>query len=119
MNVASSYTMDSYIKSFPQKEQNILEQLRSVIKNTAPEAQETISYGIPTYKLKGKVLVHFGAFKEHIGFYATPTGHGAFAKELSVYKQGKGSVQFPFDQPLPFDLIDKIVKYRILEILKK
>ena len=118
MNAESSITMDSYIKSFPEKEQTILEQLRSAIKNAAPEAQETISYGIPTFKLKGKALVHFGAFKKHIGFYATPTGHGVFAKELSVYKQGKGSVQFPYDQPLPFDLIDKIVKFRISEMPK-
>lgn len=117
MNAKSSITMDSYIKSFPEKEQTILEQIRLTIKKAAPETEETISYGIPTFKFKSKTLVHFGAFKEHIGFYATPTGHSAFAKELSVYKQGKGSVQFPYDKQMPLDLISKIVEFRMSEIL--
>ncbi|HNG88670.1 MAG TPA: DUF1801 domain-containing protein, partial [Saprospiraceae bacterium] len=76
------------------------------------EATERISYGIPTFYLKGP-LVHFAAFSRHIGFYATPAGHEAFAADLSRYKQGKGSVQFPFDQPLPLDLIERMVRYRV------
>ncbi len=95
-----------------------MEQVRATIKTAAPDAEETIAYAIPTFKLKGN-LVHFAAFKNHIGFYATPTGHGEFAKELSVYQQGKGSVQFPLDQPMPLDLITKIVKFRVRQHLEK
>lgn len=90
----------------------MLESIRITIRKAAPDATEAISYAIPTFKLNGN-LVHFAAFKNHIGFYPTPTGIEEFEKELSVYKQGKGSVQFPIDKPLPLDLISKIVKYRI------
>lgn len=84
-----------------------------------PDAEESISYGMPAYKLNGKALVYFAAFKNHIGFYATPSGHSEFTMELSKYKQGKGSVQFPLDKPLPSGLITKIVKFRVKENLQK
>lgn len=104
--------IDDYIEGFPEEIQSKLQQVRTTIKETAPDAKETIGYGIPTFKLNGN-LVHFAAFKNHIGFYPTPTGIEEFEKELSVYKQGKGSVQFPLDKPMPLGLISKIVKYRV------
>jgi uncharacterized protein YdhG (YjbR/CyaY superfamily) len=106
---------DEYIRSFPADVQLLLEQVRAIIREKAPEAVESMSYGMPAYKLYGKVLVYFAGYKKHIGFYATPTGHTAFAKELSKYKQGRGSVQFPLDQPIPFDLIRQMVEFRVLE----
>jgi uncharacterized protein YdhG (YjbR/CyaY superfamily) len=112
-------TIDEYINSFDENVQNLLKQIHNLIKEIAPDSKESISYGMPAYKLNKKPLVYFGAFKNHIGFYATPTGHEKFAKELSEYKQGKGSVQFPFDKPLPISLISKIVKFRLSENLKK
>ena len=110
--------IDKYIASFPKNVQEILEKLRQEIANSAPNAVEAISYQIPTFKLNGKNLVHFAAFKNHIGFYPVPSGIEAFKKELSPYKQGKGSVQFPFDKPVPFDLVKKIVSYRVKEQIK-
>jgi uncharacterized protein YdhG (YjbR/CyaY superfamily) len=110
--------IDSYIASFPKETQNILEQLRTTIRKAAPEAEETINYGIPTFTLKGN-LVHFAAFKNHIGFYPTPTAIEAFKKDLSAYDGAKGSVKFPLDKPIPFDLISRIVKFRIIENQKK
>jgi uncharacterized protein YdhG (YjbR/CyaY superfamily) len=107
--------VDDYIKAFPNKVQKILEQVRATIKEKAPEAVESISYGMPGYKTHGKPLVYFAGYKKHIGFYATPTGHREFAEELSKYKQGKGSVQFPLDKPIPFDLITRIVEFRVKE----
>ncbi|MDD5772080.1 MAG: DUF1801 domain-containing protein [bacterium] len=107
-------TIDKYVSSFPKNVQDILKKLRLVIKETAPQAEETINYGIPTFKLNGN-LVHFAAFKNHIGFYPTPSAIATFKKELSPYKQAKGSVQFPLDKPIPFDIIKKIVKYRVKE----
>lgn len=106
--------IDEYISGFPKDVQKRLEQFRSTIKKAAPQAEEVISYGMPAFRLNG-LLVFFAAFKNHIGFYATPTGHEAFKKELSVYKTGKGSVQFPLDQPLPLKLITEIVKFRAEE----
>lgn len=111
--------IDAYITGFPEGVQQTLQQVRATIKAAAPAANEAISYGIPTFKLTGKNLVHFAAFKTHIGFYATPTGHEAFAEELSKYKQGKGSVQFPLDQPMPLELITRIVQFRVQESLVK
>src|SRR5665647_2886203 len=111
--------IDEYIAGFPKDTQNNLEQIRSTVKKAAPESEESISYGMPAFKTNGKPLVFFAAFKNHIGFYATPTGHSEFAKELSKYKQGKGSVQFPLDKPLPLQLITKIVKFRVKENLQK
>jgi uncharacterized protein YdhG (YjbR/CyaY superfamily) len=108
-------TIDEYIRTFPTNTQNILEKMRQTIKEAAPEAVEAISYQMPTFKLNGKNLVYFAAFKNHIGFYPIPSGIEAFKKELSPYKQGKGSVQFPLDKPIPYDLVEKIVKYRVKE----
>lgn len=106
--------IDSYIKDFPKEIQIILEKMRETIRNSAPKAKETIKYGIPTFTLHGN-LVHFAAFKNHIGFYPTPGGIDAFKQELSIYKGAKGSIQFPFDKEIPYDLIRKIVDYRVKE----
>lgn len=110
--------INEYIASFPENVQKLLDQVRSIIKKAAPEATETISYAMPTFKLNG-ILVHFAAFQNHIGFYALPSGNEAFQKELSAYKTGKGSIQFPLNEPLPEALITKIVKFRVQENLKK
>lgn len=110
--------IDEYISNFPAEIQILLEQVRATIKKAAPEAKEAIKYGMPTFVLNGN-LVHFAAFKNHIGFYPVPTGIEAFKKELSVYKGGKGSVKFPLDKPMPLDLIIKIVKFRVKENLEK
>ncbi len=111
-------TIDEYINTFPEDVRNILNKLRQTIKETAPEAEETIKYRMPTFTLHGN-LVHFAAFKNHIGFYPTPTGTEAFRKELSPYKGAKGSVRFPIDQPLPLPLIRRIVEYRVKENLER
>ena len=111
-------TIDEYINTFPKNVRNILNELRQTIKEAAPEAEETINYQIPTFTLHGN-LVHFAAFKNHIGFYPTPSGMEAFKKELSTYKGAKGSVQFPIDQPLPLPLIRRIVEYRVKENLER
>ena len=111
-------TIDEYISTFPKDIQKILGKVRKTIKETAPDAEEAISYQIPTFKLNGN-LVHFAAFKNHIGFYPAPSGQKAFQKELSIYKSGKGSIQFPIDKPMPLSLIKKIVNYRVKENLKK
>lgn len=108
-----------YIKSFPKDVQLVLKKIRSVIKKSAPKAEEVIGYGIPTFKLNGKNLVHFGGFKKHVGFFPTPGGIVKFKKELLPYKKSKGTVQFPLDKPIPFDLISEITKYRVSEVLKK
>ena len=105
-------TVDDYLLSFPEDVQREMEQIRAVIKQHAPDAEESISYGMPAYKLNGKPLVYFAGFKKHIGFYATPTGHEEFAEELSNYKQGKGSVQFPLNKPIPLDLIARMVVFK-------
>lgn len=111
-------SIDEYIGAFPGETQKILEELRATIKASAPDAEEKISYQIPTFTLKGN-LVHFAAYKNHIGFYPTPSGIQAFKHELSIYAGAKGSVQFPIDKPLPLKLISKIVKFRVAENLKK
>jgi len=108
-------SVEQYIETFPSEIQTILEKLRTTIIEIAPEAVESIAYGMPAYKTNGKPLVYFAGYKKHIGFYATPSGHTEFAIELSKYKQGKVSVQFPLDQPIPFDLIKKIVEFRVKE----
>jgi uncharacterized protein YdhG (YjbR/CyaY superfamily) len=106
--------MDGYIAGFPEQIRKKLEEMRSIVRKAAPGAEETINYGVPTFKLNGN-LVHFGGFKNHIGFYPTPSGIEAFKKELSVYEGAKGSVKFPVDKPLPARLITKIVKFRVKE----
>ena len=107
-------TIDAYIAGFPEDVQAILQQVRRTIHEAAPEATEAISYQMPTFKLHGN-LVHFGAFKNHIGFYPVPSGMAAFEEELAAYKQGKGSVQFPLNKPMPLDLIRRIVEFRVQE----
>lgn len=117
-NREQTKNIDEYIAGFPETTQKILEQVRSTIKKAAPEAKEKINYGIPTFTLNGN-LVHFAAFKNHIGFYPTPSGIETFKKELSSYENAKGSVKFPIDDPIPFDLISEIVKFRVSENAKK
>ncbi|MFA6250818.1 MAG: DUF1801 domain-containing protein [Candidatus Shapirobacteria bacterium] len=111
-------TIEEYIESFPETTQKILTRLRQVIRATAPEAEETIDYRIPTYKLNGN-LVHFAAFSKHVGFYPTPSAIVFFKEELKALKQAKGSVQFPLTEELPWGLIRKIVKFRVKENLEK
>jgi uncharacterized protein YdhG (YjbR/CyaY superfamily) len=112
-------SMDEYIKTFPKEVQEILERMRQTIHDAAPEAEEAISYQMPTFKLNGKSLAYFAAFKSHIGFYPIPSGIEAFKNELSLYKTGKGSVQFPIDKPIPYDLVKRIVMFRMEEISRK
>jgi uncharacterized protein YdhG (YjbR/CyaY superfamily) len=111
-------TIDEYIAGFPPDVQEILQKIRATIRKAAPQAEEAIKYQMPTFVLHGN-LVHFAAFKNHIGFYPVPTGIEAFKKELAAYEGGKGSVQFPLDQPIPHGLISKIVKFRVKENLAK
>jgi len=111
-------TIDEYIATFPESIQDILQQIRQTIKESAPQAQEAISYRIPTFKLNGN-LVHFAAFKDHIGFFPTSSGVDAFQKELSGYETSKGTIRFHLDKPIPFDLIRKIVKFRVKENLER
>ena len=111
-------SIDEYIAACPKDVQKILQELRKTIKAAAPDTEEKISYQIPTFYLKGN-LVHFGAFKDHIGFFPTSSGIQAFKEELSIYKGAKGTVQFPLDKPLPLKLISKIVKFRVAENLKR
>ena len=112
-------TVASYFAKFPETSQKRMQQIRMLILEKAPEAQESISYGMPAYKTNGKPLIYFAAFKNHIGLYATPSGHTHFADALSQYKQGKGSVQFPNEQPLPLDLIAEIIAFRLEENASK
>jgi len=115
---AAPQNIDEYIAGFPTEVQAILQRIRRTIRKAAPGAEETINYQIPTFTLKGN-LVHFAAYKKHIGFYPTPNGIEKFKKELSVYAGAKGSVQFPLDKPIPFDLIIKIVMFRVKENLQR
>ena len=115
---AAPTTIDEYIAAFPAEVQEILQKIRQTIRQAAPEAKETIKYRMPTFTLNGN-LVFFAAFKKHIGFYPIPTGIEAFQEELSAYEMGKGSVQFPIDQPIPYDLISRIVQFRVQENLRK
>ena len=108
-------TVEEYIAVFPKDVQNKLQLVRKTILNNAPRAKESISYGMPAYKLNNKPLVYFGGFAKHIGFYATPTGHQKFESQLSKYKQGKGSVQFPLSEELPLELIAEMVCFRVDE----
>jgi uncharacterized protein YdhG (YjbR/CyaY superfamily) len=117
-NKAGFTTIDEYIAAFPEPIQELLQAIRATVKAAAPDATEKISYQMPTFEQKGN-LVYFGASKNHIGFYPTPGAIEAFKDELAVYNGAKGSVQFPFDQPLPLELISKIVKFRVETNLKK
>ena len=111
-------TIDEYITMFPDEIQAILQRLRQTIHKAAPEATEAISYQMPTFKLNGN-LVHFAAFKSHIGFYPVPSGIEAFREELEPYIKGKGTIQFPLDKPIPYDLVEKTVEFRVKENLAK
>jgi uncharacterized protein YdhG (YjbR/CyaY superfamily) len=111
-------TIDHYINAYPPDVQAILKKVRQTIQNAAPDAEETIRYGIPTFRLNGN-LVHFAAAKNHLGFYPTPSGIETFKKELASYEVSKGTVRFPLDQPIPFELIAKIVTFRVKETLEK
>jgi len=118
MDTKKPANIDEYIGAFPNDVQEILEKIRATIQKAAPDAKEKISYSMPAFEQNG-VVVYLAAFKNHIGLYALPSGHETFKEELSKYKSGKGSVQFPLDQPMPFDLIAKIVKFRVKENLEK
>lgn len=111
-------SVDEYINQFDGELKSRLLKLRELVKAESPDAVEALSYGLVGYKRNGKPLVYFGGFKSHVGFYATPNGHEAFAKDFAKYKQGKGSVQFPLSQPLPVDLIKRVVQYRNLQTEK-
>lgn len=110
--------VDQYINNFDGEVRERLNQMRTLILDIVPNASEGFSYAMPAYKLNGKVLVYFAGYKNHVGFYATPTGHEKFARKLSAYKQGRGSVQFPNDKPLPIKLIEEIVLFRAGEVMK-
>ena len=112
-------TIDEYIASFPSDVQEILQKIRMTIRKAAPDAEETISYEIPTFNLKGKYLIYFAAYKKHIGVYPVPAGDAKLNEELSVYRTGKGTLQFPLNKPIPYNLITKIVKLRVKENLAK
>ncbi|XDD46359.1 iron chaperone [Leptospira sp. WS39.C2] len=114
MKVKTPSNIDEYIQTFPEEIQNILSKVREIIKEEVPNAKEAIRYAIPTFIQNGNI-VHFAAFKSHLGFYALPSGNLKFQKEISKYKIGKGSIQFPFNEPLPIELIRKIVKFRAKE----
>jgi len=117
-NKSISNGIDEHIAKFPKEVQVILEKVRATIQKAAPNAEETINYGIPTFTLEGN-LVHFAGFKNHIGFYPTPSGIEKFKKELSIYEGAKGSVKFPLDKPIPYALIGRIVKFRVTENMAK
>jgi uncharacterized protein YdhG (YjbR/CyaY superfamily) len=111
-------SIDEYIAGFPPDVQRILQKVRTTISTAAPQAEEVISYQMPTFRLEGN-LVHFAAFKNHIGLYPTPSGTDKFRVELSPYETGKGSIRFPLDEPIPYDLISRIVKFRVEENLER
>ena len=114
MQKTKAENIDDYMLQFPKDIQKLLKQMRSTIKKAAPKAEEAMKYGIPTFVLNGN-LVHFAAYKNHVGFYPAPSGLLAFKKEIARYKSSKGAVQFPIEEPLPLDLISKIVKFRVAE----
>ena len=111
--------IDEYIAGFPDDIQAILQKVRTTIRKAAPAAEETIKYRMPTFTLKGRYLVYFAAYKKHIGFYPAPIGNAEFEEELSAYESGKGTARFPLDRPVPYDLISRIVKFRVKENLER
>lgn len=118
-NRSTATSIDEYLTEFPPDVRERLERMRALISEVAPEATETIAYAMPTFDLNGRHLVHFAGFAHHIGFYPVPTALEAFKDDLKAYKQGKGSVQFPLDQPLPEDLIRRVVEFRVAENMRK
>ncbi len=119
MKTAKPNNIDEYISGFPKEKQVLLEQIRSLVKQTVPEAEEVISYDMPSFKLNGGYVLHFAAFKNHIGIYPAPTGIAEFETVLSEYKSGKGSMQLPLNKPLPTDLIVRIIKHNMARTLAK
>lgn len=113
---STATTIDEYLAGFPPETRDRLAQIRAIARSVAPDAVETISYAIPTFDLDGKHLVHFAGFAKHVGFYPIPSGMEAFKEELASYKQGRGSVQFPLSEPLPTDLIRRIIEFRVGEV---
>lgn len=118
-NRPTAASIDEYIAGFPAETRTMLDEIRALISASAPGATETISYAIPTFDLNGRHLVHFAGYQNHVGLYPTPSGIEAFSEELEPYKSGKGSAQFPLGQPLPADLIQRIVEYRVAENIRK
>ena len=118
-NRSTARSIDDYIGEFPAGTQKLLKEMRALIRKSAPGATETISYAIPTFDLNGRHLVHFAGYEHHIGFYPTASGIAAFKEEIKKYKSAKGSVQFPLSEPLPKDLISRIVKFRVKEVTGK
>jgi len=116
MNTKAFSNIDEYISLQPSEVQPLLQKMRETIQEAVPGAVEYISYAMPSFKYNSRILVYFAAHKSHIGFYATPTANLAFKKELAGYKSSKGAIQFPFDRPLPFDLIRRMVQFKLVEI---
>lgn len=116
---STARTIDEYIAEFPAETQRALEEMRALIRGAAPDATETISYAIPTFDLNGKHLAHFAGYARHVGFYPGASGIAAFQEELAAYKSAKGSVQFPLGQPLPAELIRRMVAFRVEESARK
>jgi uncharacterized protein YdhG (YjbR/CyaY superfamily) len=112
-------TIDEYIAGFPDDVQEILQKVRETIRNAAPDAEETISYQIPTFTRGGRYLIYFAGFRKHVSVYPAPVGNAEFAEEMAVYGSGKGTAKFPLDRPIPFDLITRMVKYRMQETLPR
>ena len=117
--IRKTSTIDGYINEFPHEIQYTLKKLRNTVKESAPGSEEIISYGMPAFKIHGKILVYFAVSKNHIGFYALPSAIIKFKKELSSYSTSKGTIRFPLDEPIPYVLIRKIVEYRVQENLQK
>lgn len=117
--MTGSAEVDAYIAGFPEDVQEILDRMREIVREVAPDAEERIAYGMPGYKLNGKPLVYFAGYAKHIGFYATPNGHEAFKEDFARYKQGKGSVQFPLDEPMPYELVERVVRFRVDDVSNK
>jgi uncharacterized protein YdhG (YjbR/CyaY superfamily) len=115
----TAQNIDEYIAGFPDYVQKILEKIRMTIRKAVPDAEETISYQIPTFNLNGSYLVYFAAYKKHISLYPAPMGNAEFEEELSIYGSGKGTFQFPLDKPIPYDLIRKFLKFRVKENLAR
>jgi uncharacterized protein YdhG (YjbR/CyaY superfamily) len=112
-------TIDDYIAGFPDDVQEVLRQIRATIRSAAPDAEETISYGIPTFRLNGTYLVYFAGYRKHVSVYPAPVGNAELAAEMAAYGSGKGTAKFPLDKPIPHDVIRKIVQFRIAETLRR
>ncbi len=119
MDKKTAATIDEFISGFPADVQAILQKIRRLIKELAPGATEAMAYGIPTFKLNGKNLVHFAAFTSHIGFYPTPSAIEHFSADLKLYELSKGTVKFPLDKPIPYELIERMVQFRVVEVTGK